>query len=104
MNFKITDATGSTPEKIPLIRPVEPVALDYADLKNAAIILRALNNRVRQRIVAVLQENERMSVMEIYAKMDNKAIGGIHEPRHFAKRKSGIRRTRRQGHLLFIER
>lgn len=43
--------------------------LDYAASKNAAMTLRAINHKLRQQIIKLLEENKRMNVTDIYVKL-----------------------------------
>lgn len=43
--------------------------LDYLAIKSAATTLRALNHRLRQQIVKLIDENKRMNVTDIYVKL-----------------------------------
>jgi len=43
--------------------------LNYLDIKKSAAILRAINHKLRQSIVRLLEENEKLSVTEIYVKL-----------------------------------
>ena len=43
--------------------------MDYADVKNAAMILRAINNKLRQQIFKLLEDKKRMNVTDIYVKL-----------------------------------
>ncbi len=43
--------------------------LDYASSKNAALTLRAINHKLRQQIIKLLDENKRMNVTDIYVKL-----------------------------------
>ncbi len=43
--------------------------IDYAAAKSAAMTLRAINHKLRQQIVALLDENKRMNVTDIYVKL-----------------------------------
>ena len=45
------------------------VKLDYLAIKSAATTLRALNHRLRQQIVKLIDENKRMNVTDIYVKL-----------------------------------
>ncbi len=47
----------------------EPVKVDFVNLKKAAMILRALNHKLRQQIVKLIDENKRLTVTEIYVKL-----------------------------------
>ena len=46
-----------------------PVNINYADVKTASLILRAMDHRIRQNIIKLLEENKRMMVTDIYVKM-----------------------------------
>jgi DNA-binding transcriptional ArsR family regulator len=43
--------------------------LDYVAVKNAAMTLRAINHKLRQQIIKLLEENKRMNVTDIYVKL-----------------------------------
>lgn len=45
------------------------VQLDYLSIKSAAMTLRALNDKLRQQIVKLIDENKRMNVTDIYVKL-----------------------------------
>jgi DNA-binding transcriptional ArsR family regulator len=47
----------------------EHIKLDYVAVKNAAMTLRAINHKLRQQIVRLLEENKRMNVTDIYVKL-----------------------------------
>jgi DNA-binding transcriptional ArsR family regulator len=47
----------------------EQIKLDYVAVKNAAMTLRAINHKLRQQIVKLLEENKRMNVTDIYVKL-----------------------------------
>lgn len=47
----------------------EPLKLDYVAVKSAAMTLRAINHKLRQQIVKLLEENKRMNVTDIYVKL-----------------------------------
>lgn len=47
----------------------EEVKLDYMAVKSAAMTLRAINHKLRQQIVKLLEENKRMNVTDIYVKL-----------------------------------
>ena len=42
---------------------------NYADVKSAAGTLRAIDNKIRQQILKLLEENKRVIVTDIYAKL-----------------------------------
>ena len=45
------------------------ISLDYAELRKAVLVLRAINHKLRQRIIDLLEHNENMTVTDIYIKM-----------------------------------
>ncbi len=47
----------------------EKVQLDYQAVKSAAMTLRAINHKLRQHIVKLIDENGRMNVTDIYVKL-----------------------------------
>jgi DNA-binding transcriptional ArsR family regulator len=47
----------------------EQIKLDYMAVKSAAMTLRAINHKLRQQIVKLLEENKRMNVTDIYVKL-----------------------------------
>ena len=47
----------------------EHIKLDYVAVKNAAMTLRAINHKLRQQIIKLLEENKRMNVTDIYVKL-----------------------------------
>ena len=53
--------TSNTPAGVP--------KLNYLDIKKAAAILRAVNHKLRQNIIRVLEEKEHLTVTEIYVRL-----------------------------------
>jgi len=47
----------------------EDTPLDYGDLRKAVLVLRAVNHDLRQQIISLLLENNRMTVTDIYIKL-----------------------------------
>ena len=47
----------------------EPIKLDYVAVRSAAMTLRAINHKLRQQIIKLLEENDRMNVTDIYVKL-----------------------------------
>jgi len=49
---------------------MEPIKLDYAEIKIAAKILRAINHKdVRQKMLKVIEENKSIGVTDLYVKL-----------------------------------
>lgn len=47
----------------------EEITIDFLRMKKAALILRAINHKLRLQIVKLIQENEKITVTEIYVKL-----------------------------------
>lgn len=51
-----------------VIAPVT-VELDYTAVRKAALILRAVNHKLRQQILELLEENEKSTVTDLYIRL-----------------------------------
>ncbi|MDE1192395.1 MAG: metalloregulator ArsR/SmtB family transcription factor [Arachidicoccus sp.] len=47
----------------------EEIAIDYLRMKKAALILRAINHKLRLQIIKLIQEQQKITVTEIYVKL-----------------------------------
>ena len=47
----------------------EPIKIDFLQVKKAAITLRAINHKLRQQIMRLLEDQQRMTVTEIYVQL-----------------------------------
>ena len=47
----------------------ENIKMDFLHLKKSAMILRALNHKLRQQLVKLLDETQKMTVTEMYIKL-----------------------------------
>ena len=56
-------------ETVTLKKGDNDIQLDYAELRKAVLVLRAVNHKLRQRIIDLLEENESMTVTDIYIKL-----------------------------------
>ena len=75
------------------------IALDYTELRKAVLVLRAINHKLRQRIIDLLEENERMTVTEIYIKL---RLEQSVASQHLAiLRKAGVVATDRNGKFIY---
>ena len=76
-----------------------PVKVDFVNLKKAAMILRALNHKLRQQIVKLIDENQRLTVTEIYIKL---RLEQSVASQHLAiLRRAGIVKTTRDGKFIY---
>jgi len=86
-------------EVIILKKGKEEIQLDYAELRKAVLVLRAINHKLRQRVIDLLEENEKMTVTDIYIKL---RLEQSVASQHLAiLRRAGIVCTERQGKFIF---
>jgi len=75
------------------------VKVDFLNLKKAAMILRALNHKLRQQIVKLVDDNKRLTVTEIYVRL---RLEQSVASQHLAiLRRAGIVRTERDGKFIY---
>ncbi|MBL0133042.1 MAG: helix-turn-helix transcriptional regulator [Chitinophagaceae bacterium] len=77
----------------------EAVQVDFVSLKKGAMILRALNHKLRQQIVKLIDEKKKITVTEIYI---NLRLEQSVASQHLAiLRRAGIVRTDRDGKFIY---
>src|SRR6516225_3563187 len=75
-----------------------PVKVDFLNLKKAAMILRALNHKLRQQIIRILDENKKLTVTELYVQL---RLEQSVASQHLAiLRRAGIVKTERDGKFI----
>jgi len=75
-----------------------PVKVDFLNLKKASMILRALNHKLRQQIIRVLDENKKLTVTELYVQL---RLEQSVASQHLAiLRRAGIVKTERDGKFI----
>ena len=76
-----------------------PLKIDYLIVKKAALVLRALNHRLRQQMIQVLDAQGKMTVTELYVQL---RLEQSVASQHLAiLRRAGIVRTEREGKFVF---
>jgi len=76
-----------------------PLKVDLLHSKKAAMILRALNHKLRQQVVKLIDEQQKMTVTEIYVKL---RLEQSVASQHLAiLRRAGIVITTREGKFIF---
>jgi DNA-binding transcriptional ArsR family regulator len=86
-------------ESIVLKKGKQEIQLDYAELRKAVLVLRAINHKLRQRMIDLLEENERMTVTDIYIKL---RLEQSVASQHLAiLRRAGVVATERQGKFIY---
>jgi len=76
-----------------------PVKLDLINLKKAAIILRAINHKLRQQMLRLLDEHKRLTVTELYIHL---RLEQSVASQHLAiLRRAGFVKTERDGKFIY---
>jgi len=90
---------NKTNETITLKKGGTQVQLDYADLRKAVLVLRAVNHKLRQRIIDLLEESDTMTVTDIYIKL---RLEQSVASQHLAiLRRAGVVNTDRHGKFIY---
>lgn len=77
----------------------EAVKIDFLQVKKAAVTLRAINHKLRQQIMRLLEENKKMTVTEIYVQL---RLEQSVASQHLAiLRRANIVRTDREGKFIY---
>jgi DNA-binding transcriptional ArsR family regulator len=75
------------------------VKVDFLNLKKASMILRALNHKLRQQIIRLLDENKKLTVTELYIQL---RLEQSVASQHLAiLRRAGVVRTERNGKFIY---
>lgn len=78
---------------------LQSINLDYLNVKKASLVLRALNHKLRQQMVKMLDEKQRMTVTEIYVSL---RLEQSVTSQHLAiLRRAGILKTEREGKFIY---
>src|SRR5664279_1296880 len=90
------------PEQEPTIQHspnMGTIKIDYYSVKKAALILRALNHKLRQQLLKLIEEEKKITVTEIYVRL---RLEQSVASQHLAiLRKAGIVTTERDGKFIF---
>lgn len=85
-------------EAVVLKKGAYDVQLDYAELRKAVLVLRAVNHKLRQRIINLLEEYDGMNVTDIFIKL---RLEQSVASQHLAiLRRAGIVYTQRNGKYI----
>lgn len=83
----------------PVSSSATELKIDVIQLKKAALILRAINHKLRQQIMKLIHQNGKMTVTEIYVKL---RLEQSVASQHLAiLRKAGFVNTLRDGKFIF---
>jgi len=76
-----------------------PVKIDFLQVKKSSLILRALNHKLRQHILKLLEEQSKLTVTEIYVQL---RLEQSVASQHLAiLRRAGIVKTDREGKFIY---
>ena len=94
---------STTKERISTIMQTQtmqmPVKIDYLNVKKAALVLRALNHKLRQQMIKMLEENNKMTVTDLYIQL---RLEQSVASQHLAiLRRAGIVKTERDGKYIY---
>ncbi len=77
----------------------DTININYHNLKKASLVLRALNHKLRQQILALIETEKKITVTEIYVKM---RLEQSVASQHLAiLRRAGIVTTQREGKFIY---
>lgn len=75
------------------------IVLDYDVLRKAVLVLRSVNHKLRQSVIKLLEENENMTVTQLYVKL---RLEQSVASQHLAiLRRAGIVKTKREGKFIY---
>jgi len=75
------------------------IIIDYGSLRKAVLVLRAVNHELRQSIIELLQETDKLTVTEIYVKL---RLEQSVASQHLAiLRRAGVVKTSRDGKFIY---
>ena|SRR5437868_3049683 len=95
----LSDPIRNTEDKDSNKESENPLQIDYHSLKKASLVLRSLNHKLRQQIVRIISDDERITVTEIYVKL---RLEQSVASQHLAiLRKAGIVSTQRDGKFIY---
>jgi DNA-binding transcriptional ArsR family regulator len=94
----IQPGTQQTEALSGVANPNGQTRIDYLNVKKAALILRALNHKLRQQMIKLLDENGKMTVTELYVQL---RLEQSVASQHLAiLRRAGIVKTDRDGKYI----
>lgn len=97
--FKTISMGKTKSETLALKKGGQDILLDYNELRKAVLVLRAVNHKLRQRMLDLLEENSRMTVTEIYVKL---RLEQSVASQHLAiLRRAGVVQTERTGKFIY---
>ncbi len=76
-----------------------PVSINLLDIKKTALIIRAVNHKLRQQMLKIIDEHKKITVTELYQKLFlEQSVASQHLA---VLRKAGFVKTHREGKFIF---
>ena len=93
------ETATTTPSMEKSMENFSSINVDLHNLKKGALVLRAINHKLRQQILKLIDESGRMTVTEIYVKL---RLEQSVASQHLAiLRKAGFVKTERDGKFIY---
>ncbi|RYG08650.1 MAG: transcriptional regulator [Chitinophagaceae bacterium] len=84
---------------VPATETQDTLKINYHNLKKAALVLRALNHKLRQQILTLIETEKKITVTEIYVRL---RLEQSVASQHLAiLRRAGIVTTQRDGKFIY---
>jgi DNA-binding transcriptional ArsR family regulator len=91
--------TSQQPETTANTESSDTLKINYHNLKKAALVLRALNHKLRQQILMLIETEKKITVTEIYVRL---RLEQSVASQHLAiLRRAGIVTTQRDGKFIY---
>jgi DNA-binding transcriptional ArsR family regulator len=99
LRFKNQITMRISKNEITLAQNDEEVKLNYDELRKAVLVLRAVNHKLRQQIIDLLDNNGQMTVTDLYVKL---RLEQSVASQHLAiLRRAGVVVTEREGKFIY---
>ena len=86
-------------QNLPDVEGENSLQINYYHIKKASLVLRSLNHKLRQQIIKIINENDKLAVTEIYEKL---RLEQSVASQHLAiLRRVGIVTTKRDGKYIY---
>ena len=75
------------------------ININYHNVKKASLVLRALNHKLRQQILTLIETEKKITVTEIYVRL--RLEHSVASQHHAIMRKAGVVTTQREGKYIY---
>jgi DNA-binding transcriptional ArsR family regulator len=95
----MNDSAVETPVQTLQSNKTGTIKIDYYNVKKVALTLRALNHKLRQQLIKLIDEEKKITVTEIYVRLRlEQSVASQHLS---ILRKAGIVNTERDGKFIY---